>query len=321
MQRNRILVLIVLVSLVSFPVWSASLDEARSLHENGQTAEALAAIEGLLGSDAPGDQKAEALDLLGTIAVDKGYFSMAKQAWSQLQDEYPDFAGENDVATKLLLVSALLKSGESAAPVKVAEEPMKAVEPVVEPEISETPAAAAVAAPAEAAEPAETPAPAPPAAPKAAPKPAEAVPTPTASETPGLVLVVGRGRPYDAIAETNDWVIRYLRERGVDAASATGGIPVVEESQMVLPFLLQKAQEDGAGSVLVIKADFARMQKIVMECYLPEGVSLWKVKVSGGTGKKGRKYSKTGINEDLVERFLGKLDPKVGGPGLPVTLK
>ena len=303
MQRNRILVLIVLASLVSFPVWSASLDEARSLYENGQTEEALAAIEGLLGSDATGDQKAAALDLLGTIAVDKGYFSMAKQAWSQLQDEYPDFAGENDVATKLLLVSALLKSGEPAAPVKAAEEPMKAVEPVVEPEISETPA------------------PAPPAAPKAAPKPAEAVSPPAASEASGLVLVVGRGRPYDAITETNDWVIRYLRERGVDAASATGGIPVVEESQMVLPFLLQKAQEDGAGSVLVIKADFARMQKIVMECYLPEGVSLWKVKVSGGTGRKGREYSKTGINEELVERFLGKLDPKVGGPGLPVTLK
>ena len=96
---------------------------------------------------------------------------------------------------------------------------------------------------------------------------------------------------------------------------------MVQESKMVLPFLLQKGQENGAGSVLVFNAEFARMQKIVMECYLPEGVSLWKLKVSGGTGVKGRGYSKTGINENLVERFLEKLAEKIGGPGLPVTLK
>ena len=96
---------------------------------------------------------------------------------------------------------------------------------------------------------------------------------------------------------------------------------MVQESKMVLPFLLQKGQENGAGSVLVFNAEFARMQKIVMECYLPEGVSLWKLKVSGGTGVKGRGYSKTGINENLVERFLDKLTEKIGEPGLPVTLK
>lgn len=319
MQRTRILLMLVVFSLTCLPAWSASVDEARGLHEKGQTEEALAAIEELLGSDAADDQKAEALDLLGTIAVEKGYFSMAKQAWSQLQDDYPGYAGENDVATKLLLVSALLKSEEPAAPAKTAEQPSKAIEPTPEPEVSATPAPAAAPT-----EPAEAPAPAPPAAPKVAPEVApqtEAVPTPASSPAAGLVLVVGRGRPYDAIAETNDWVIRHLREQGVDAASATGGIPVVEDSKMVLPFLLQKAQEEGAGSVLMIKADYARIQKIAMECYLPEGVNLWKVKVSGGTGKKGREYSKTGINEDLVERFLGKLDDKVGGPGLPVTLQ
>ena len=42
-------------------------------------------------------------------------------------------------------------------------------------------------------------------------------------------------------------------------------------------------------------------------------------KVSGGTGWKGRPYSKTGVTEALFERFMEKLEPKIGGPGLPVS--
>jgi hypothetical protein len=143
--------------------------------------------------------------------------------------------------------------------------------------------------------------------------------TTQAPETTGRVLVAAKGKPHDAVRTLSDRVVAYLRERGVDAESATGGIPVVEDSKMVLPLLLQRGQTDGAGSVLLLSADFVSMQKVALDCYEPGGAKLWKVKVSGGTGWKGRPYSKTGITEELAERFMEKLDKKIGGPGLPVS--
>jgi len=294
---NRMLLSLVLVLSLSSPGLSASLNQARQLHEKGKSEEALEAIDELLSSDATGDQKAAALDLRGSIAVDKGHFSLAKQAWTQLQDEYPDYAVDNDVRTKLLLVSALLKNGDDAAP---------------PPSVSAAPSAAPAMA--ETAAPAEPPSPAPAAQPKAEPVPAPQPPS-------GLVLVAVKGRPYDAMIATNERFVAFLREQGVDAESATSGVPVVEDSKMVLPSLLQKGKDESAGSILLVSANFAGMQKIVSECYSPEGATLWKVKTSGGTGTEGRPYSKTGITETLLERHFEKLGKKLGDTGLPVTLK
>jgi outer membrane biosynthesis protein TonB len=311
---------LVVVLLAGSPAWAGSLDEARVLQEQGRTEEALAAIESLLGSDASGDEKAAGLDLLGTIAVEKDLLTMAKQAWTQLSNEYPDYAENNDIGTKLLLVSALLKSQDSPEPPKAEDQPQPTPEPAAEPTAVVAPAPTAVSAPATESEPAEAAAPAPPALPKPEPDVAPA-PVTTAAESSGVVLVAAKGRPYDAIIETNTRVVAFLREQGVDAVNATGGVPVVESSEMVLPFLLHKGKDEGAGSVLLVNADYVRMQKITTECYLPAGAELWKFKVSGGTGVKGRPYSATGITEALLERYLEKLGKKVGGPGLPVTLK
>ena len=301
MCRYRLLSLIVLVLFANSPVWSASVDTARQLHDEGRSDEALATIESILSSDAAGDEKAAALDLLGTIAVDKGYFSMAKQAWTQLVDEYPDYAADNDVGTKLRLVSALLMAEKP-------EEPQEPEEPVAEAVAPEAPTAA----------------PEPETAPRAKAVPAaEAEPAPTvaaAKESSGLVFVAAKGKPHDAVTEASKRLVAYLRERGVDATSPTGGIPVVTDSKMVLPLLFQKGQQEGAGSVVLLTADFVTWQKMSLECFLPEGATLWKVKVSGGTGWKGRSYSQTGITEPLLQRFLEKLGKKIGGPGLPVTL-
>ena len=161
--------------------------------------------------------------------------------------------------------------------------------------------------------------PAPPAAPK--PEPAT-VPEPAAetAQPSDLVLVAVKGRPYDAMVVTNDRIVEFLRQRGVDAVNATSGVPVVENSKMVLPYLLEKSQDEGAGSVLLVSADYVSVQRIATECYLPAGGELWKIKVSGGTGVKGRPYSATGITEALMERYLEKLEKQIGGPGLPVSL-
>ena len=297
MHMNRMLLSLVLVLSLSSPGLSASLNQARQLHQKGKSEEALAAIDELLSSDATGDQKAAALDLRGSITVDKGRFSLAREAWAQLQDEYPDYAADNDVRTKLLLVSALLKSEEGAAPTLP---------------VSTAPSAAPAMA--ETAAPAEPPSPAPAAQPKAELAPAPQWPS-------GLVLVAVKGRPYDAMVVTNERFVAFLREQGVDAESATSGVPVVEDSKMVLPSLLQKGKDEDAGRILLVSASYAGMQKIVSECYSPEGATLWKLKTSGGTGTEGRPYSKTGITETLLERHLEKLSKRVGATGLPVTLK
>lgn len=314
MSLKRMLLLLVWVLLTSSPVLSASVNQARQLHERGQSEEALAAIDELLSSDAAGDQKAAALDLRGSIEVEKGRFSLAKQTWAQLQDEFPDYAADNDVRTKLLLVSALLKSREGAAPTVAEAEPAKFGELPPAPPVSAAPSAAPAMAEAEA--PAEPPSPAPPAQPKEEPAPA---PVPQAPS--GLVLVAVKGRPYDAMIATNERIVAFLREQGVDAVSATSGVPVVEDSKMVLPSLLQKGEDEGAGSILLVSANYAGMQKIVSECYSPEGATLWKLKTSGGTGTEGRPYSKTGITESLLERHLEKLGKKLGDTGVPITLK
>lgn len=292
-MRKFPLVILILAALVtSVPAWAASLDDARRLHEEGLTDEALATIESVLSSGAAETEKAAALDLLGTIAVDEGQLAMAKQAWSRLQAEHPDYAESHDTDTKLRLVSALLMTEESpAVPAEKAPSPPAATEPAATPQPS--PAKAAT--------------PSPPAAP--------------AVEASGRVLIAAKGKPHDAVRELSDRIVEHLREKGVDAESATGGIPVVEDSKMVLPMLLQKGQAENVGSVVLLSADFVSMQKVALDCYAPAGARIWKLKVSGGTGWKGRPYSQTGITEELAERFLKKLDEKVGGPGLPITLK
>ena len=312
MRRYPLLFLVVATLAVSLPVWSASLKDARQLHENGETEEALAAIESVLSSGADQTEKAEALDLLGTIAVDKGQLAMARQAWTRLAEEYPDYAGSHDTATKLSLVSALLQADEAPSSTDIVPEKTVDDEAEVPAVVKEVEPEVPAAAPAR-------PAPAPEAS-----TPVASTPSPTApaaAESSGVVLVAARGKPHDAVRELSDRIVEFLRGEGVDALSATGGIPVVEDSKMVLPMLLQKGQQDSAGSVLLLSADFVSMQKVALDCYAPAGAKLWKVKVSGGTGWKGRPYSKSGITEELAERFLEKLFEKIGGPGLPITLK
>lgn len=319
MRRFQSLILVVVTLIMALPAWSASLDEARQLHEGGKTQEALAMIESVLSSGAGEAEKAGALDLLGTIAVDKGQLGMAKQAWTRLAQDYPDYAGSHDTATKLSLVSALLKTEDTLPATQ--EEPMEAPEPapvVAKKEAPQEPAVDSTSATAPAAAITE-PDPAPEAPPAAVTAPA--APAPAATPASGVVLVAARGKPHDAVRELSDRIVEFLRGQGVDAQSATGGIPVVEDSKMVLPMLLQKGQQDSAGSVLLLTADFVSMQKVALDCYAAAGAKLWKVKVSGGTGWKGRPYTKSGVTEELAERFFEKLKNKVGEPGLPITLK
>ena len=106
----------------------------------------------------------------------------------------------------------------------------------------------------------------------------------------------------------------------MDAESATtGGVAVVQDSDLVLAQLLEVVRERGAGSLIYMHARYNNAPEVVRyHLYLPDGSVLWTTKVTGGTGFTGEPYSKSGIKEKLFERSLKKLSKKVGGPGLPV---
>jgi hypothetical protein len=318
-KRNFVLILCLLAAATSL-AWSASLEEAQSLESRGRRDAALEEIDDILTSDAPAEEMAGALDLLGTIAVDEGDLHLAYQSWSRLVGEYPDFAKALGATTKLSLVISLMEAkGES--PTLQAEAPSKpgqesaAVTPQSSPaqaDRDDTPARTVAPTPTAASAPVQDQA----AKTDSVPSSQRSEPAPTS----GTVLVAVSGKPYDAAVEAGEMVITFLREQGVDAVSATEGIPVVRDASALVPVMVQRARDQGATSALLVDAEFPGRQKVSAQCYSPDGAQYWKTKVSGGTGWTGRDFSKSGVNVDLVERFNKKLTDLVGGPGLPVTL-
>jgi len=302
--------------------WAATLEQAKKLESQGRRDAALEELDQILGSDASDEEMAGALDLLGTIAVDEGDLQLAYQSWHRLVGEYPDWAKPLGAKTKLKLVTSLMDatgespestSGESFATLPPGEKttttaPAKSAEKVESPEAKTSPTepAAAVADDGVKAD---------------SGKPAESSQRPNPLPSSGKVLVAFSGKPYDAAVEAGEMVIDFLRNSGVDAVSATEGIPVVRDASSLVPVMVQRARDEGAASAVLLDADFPGRQRVAAECYSPDGAELWKTKVVGGTGWTGRDYSKTGINKDLVERFIKKLSKMVGGPGLPVTMQ
>ena len=322
MRKQSVGIAICLVLGLISHGWAASLEEAQRLESQGRRDAALQELDELLGSKAPAEEMAGALDLLGTIAVDEGDLQLAYQSWNRLVDEYPDFAESFGATTKLSLVTSLMKAtGESpglqAEAPEESDQAPTSVAPVSPPpnrdlEESATRTEADPASPPSDADTlAQT---------KSAPA-AERSQRPSPPPSDGTVLVAVSGKPYDAAVQTGDLVIAFLRDLGVDAVTATEGIPVVRDASALVPVMVQRARDQGASSALLVDADFPGRQKVSAQCYSPDGAQFWKTKVVGGTGWTGRDYSKTGINEELVDRFTKKLGKMVGGPGLPVTLK
>lgn len=283
MRRVSLVSGVSLTVLLTAAAWSASLEEARRLYRAGRLDAALNELQEILDSPATDAAWAQALDLLGTIGVEEDDLPLAYEAWSRLLTEFPDLA-DTDAKAKLKLVTALMEA-QGMGPTAEAEEVESAQLP-----------------------------------PRPPPVPAAAAAPRAGFDPKGKVFLAGRGSPHDAVQDTSEQVIAFLRQQGVDVVSATGGIPVVQESKLVLPLLLDKGRQENATSVLLLTAEFSRVQKITVDCFDPDGGELWHLKVSGGTGWTGRDHSPTGVNVVLVERVLEKLGGRVGTPGLPVTL-
>ncbi len=323
---------------------AASLERAAELREAGRLEDAKAELESLLAGGAVGGEAAGALDLLAAVAIDAGDHVAARDLLLRLVEEHPESAEAADAVTKLKLLEALLGPAGEAEPASppapgAAPPPGSPVPPAQSPAQPPVPAspgsgpatsAAKPAAP-EAA-PAAPPASAPPspsaaAAGSTAPPPATGTaptapvsPDPAPADAPptSLVLLAGRGNPYDAALDAVARLTELLRGRGVEVENATGGIAVVEDSRFVQGQLLEAARQRRASSLVFLTLSTARQEVMLVECYEPGGALLWKERVTGGTGWTGRPYSTSGLNENLFQRLTRKLERRVGKPGLPV---
>jgi hypothetical protein len=288
MSRNLILSAVLLGLSVAGALEAASVEQAKKYIQNQDLAQAKQELAEVLASDTTDEEMASALDLMAAIAVEEWDYATAAQLWGRLVEEYA-LLGQQEV---------------ERAPEPAEEVPAAPVAAVPEPV-----APSAESAPAEVA-------PAP--APETTQREVRAG-RPVAQKVPGLVLVAGTGKPYDAAQHAVSELATYLIESGVKTELPTGGIPVVESAATSMMRLLDAVEERGAESLAFMRVNFATVEKIVVEVYSPDGALLWKERVSGGTGHTGRPYSKTGVNKNLLERFLNKLAKRVGGPGLPVT--
>jgi len=306
MPRSKTLVILALCWAAAALCQASSVEEARQLYQKGDELGAQEVLNEILALETDEAVRAQALDLVGMIAVDKGDLDLAAAVWEKLISDFPGSPEAEEAETKLSLARdlnetlAVVPGDERVSPPAAtgttAPAPMPT--PVEEPDDQVTSQPAKEAAPVEPATP--------------------AVPQPRAAQS-DLVLVAGRGKPHDGAQRAAELVIDHLQSRGVSAESATKGVPVVEKSAQVVLALLRQLEEEGGHSLLLVTSDFESVGKVVVECYTREGDLAWKKRITGGTGWTGRPYSASGMNENLIERILDKLDGQVGDPCLPLS--
>ena len=311
----------VLLLLTAPPLHGASLDEAWRLFLEGEhDAAARQAAE----VSADEGQRAGALNLLGSIAFEQGRCGSAREHWAAAA-ELGGIAGR-EAALKLALLSAAPAGcasefgGRAAPPVRGAlpdPDPSEPAPAAADPAQGERPAAGSPPAPPIAAAP---PAGAQPVSPSAgrsldaAPPPPSAS-APTAGEPSSLVLVAGKGTPFDEVRRAVERVTAFLRAQGIEAESPTEKIAVVQESEVVLAQLLSAARDRGAAGVVLIDVRFGHRERVEATCYDPQGGPLFEEGVTGGMGL----VRPVRMNETLMERIEERLASHIGGPCLPVA--
>jgi len=90
-----------------------SLDKAKLLYTNKLYEEAKRELVAIAVSEASEQERATALSLLGSIAVDEGHYDAAVSNWEQLIAKYPDTQEAHEAQGKLPLARKLLSTGET----------------------------------------------------------------------------------------------------------------------------------------------------------------------------------------------------------------
>jgi hypothetical protein len=116
-NMNRVVIASLAVFLSCCSAFGQSLDKARLLYSNKLYEDAkreLVAVAVGTGSD---EEKAEALDLLGTIAINEGNYEAAIKNWTDVATKFPGTAPAKEAAAKLPLAERLAATQKSASPV------------------------------------------------------------------------------------------------------------------------------------------------------------------------------------------------------------
>lgn len=207
--------------------------------------------------------------------------------------------------TRLRIAESRLHSGE-CQPAQVAEKPIAASpDPVASRDdgrpVGSTPGTPATAAGEAEVQVAELP---------TARSPATATDAPAAAR----VILAGRGKPLDEVQKAVGLLREFLLERGVAVESPSDQIVILQAADASLAYLVGEVRDRGAASLLYVNAAFGARERIIVECYDRNGLLLWKEKAVGGTALRDFKW----MNPKLVQRIQEKLEPRIGGVGLPV---
>jgi len=115
MIRGTTFCLILLIFAHAPSAHAQSLDKAKLLYANKLYDEAKRELVAVAVSEAPEQERAAALDLLGSIAVDEGHYEAAVSNWEQLIAKYPDSPEAHEAQGKLPLARKLLSAGRAPA--------------------------------------------------------------------------------------------------------------------------------------------------------------------------------------------------------------
>jgi tetratricopeptide (TPR) repeat protein len=106
-----------LLLLTSSALLASSLEKAEALRSNGLIEEAKAELIRVAFDEAlPDDKRAEALLLLGDIAVDEGSYDAASENWTRVIQLYPDSEPARLAQEKLDLLTTLVNRADTGDP-------------------------------------------------------------------------------------------------------------------------------------------------------------------------------------------------------------
>jgi hypothetical protein len=114
---NRIAVVSLAAILSCGIAFGQSLDKARLFYSNKLYEDAKRELVAVAVGSGSNEDKAEALNLLGTIAVDEGNYAAAIKNWTDVTTKFPGTASAREAAAKLPLAEKLAAIQKSASPV------------------------------------------------------------------------------------------------------------------------------------------------------------------------------------------------------------
>ncbi len=104
---RRLLAMAVFFAVSAVAVLAQTLEKARLLYTNGLYEEAKKEAVAIAVSSAPEGERAAALNLLGSIAIEEGKYEAAIANWSELVAKYPGTADAAEAEAKLPLARRL----------------------------------------------------------------------------------------------------------------------------------------------------------------------------------------------------------------------